>query len=246
MPTLRSRTTLGAALAALLVWSCAHAPNPRLVQAEQELRAAETDPVVTEHAPLLLEDARRAVAHGRQAWRAGEDEDEVNHLAYLAARRVEIARVSAQRQADIDRAAALARRPEPPPAVIVTPPATLQSLPPRPSSIVEDIHFEPERATLPEDSRAELAHAADLISAHPGVTVRVEGHADDSERDALALSVERAQQVAQELVALGVDPDRLVIRGLGIDAAIASSATPSGRQRNRRVEIVLGPVLGAR
>src|SRR5262245_48660845 len=121
MPNLAlcSRTTLGAALVAVLLWGCAHARNPQLVQAEQELRAAETDPVVTEHAPLLLEDARRALVHGQQAWRAGADEDEVDHLAYLAARRVEIARVSAQRQADIDRAAVLARRPEPPPAVIV-------------------------------------------------------------------------------------------------------------------------------
>jgi outer membrane protein OmpA-like peptidoglycan-associated protein len=226
-------------IAAQLLWGCAHGRNPRLVQAEQEFRAAETDPVVAEHAPLLLEDARDALSRGQKAWRRGADEDEVDHLAYLAARRVEIARLSAQREADLERAEDLSRQRGSPPVVVVTPGAGTPPAVavPHAASVIEDIHFDPARVTLPSGARRDLARAVDLINAHPGVAVRVEGHADSSERNALALSAERAEQVAQELVALGVDPDRLVVRGLGIE---------SDRRSSRRVDIVLGPVLGAR
>jgi outer membrane protein OmpA-like peptidoglycan-associated protein len=213
------------------------------VQAEQQFRAAETDPVVTANAPLLLEDARQALERGQRAWRNGADEDEVDHLAYLAARRVEIARLSAQRRADVERADELSREVRSRPALALAPPA---SVPLHPSSIVEDIHFDSDRTTLPEGSRAELAHAADWITAHPGVAILVEGHADATERESLTLSVQRAEQVAQELVALGVDPDRITLRALGAGDPVASSATASGRQRNRRVEIVVSPVVSPR
>ncbi len=72
--------------------------------------------------------------------------------------------------------------------------------------------------------------------------MRIDGHADESEREALELSELRAAEVARALIEEGVAPSRIVTRGFGATAPVASNSTAAGRQRNRRVEIVLDPV----
>jgi outer membrane protein OmpA-like peptidoglycan-associated protein len=64
------------------------------------------------------------------------------------------------------------------------------------------------------------------------------GSADHNQR----LSERRAGSVAQYLNSQGVQGQRIVARGMGKNYPIASNETPDGRQRNRRVEIVLTPV----
>jgi outer membrane protein OmpA-like peptidoglycan-associated protein len=57
-----------------------------------------------------------------------------------------------------------------------------------------------------------------------------------------ALSVRRAQSVADYLMSREVIPERLVVTGRGPSQPIASNDTPEGRALNRRVEIVLTPL----
>lgn len=56
------------------------------------------------------------------------------------------------------------------------------------------------------------------------------------------LSEQRAMSVSQYLGSREVLPERLVTRGVGPDAPIASNDTPEGRALNRRVEIILTPL----
>jgi len=56
------------------------------------------------------------------------------------------------------------------------------------------------------------------------------------------LSEQRATSVSRYLESREVLPERLVIRGVGPDAPIASNDTPEGRALNRRVEIILTPL----
>jgi outer membrane protein OmpA-like peptidoglycan-associated protein len=224
-------------LLALSLAACAHHPSPDLLRAEGDVRAAEADPLVAEHAPLLLQDARADLERAQRADRRGADEAELDHLAYLASRRVEIARVSAEKHDDLERAAELAR--EPAPVVVVTPL-------PEPSVGVEEVFFAPERSAISEPERTDLARVASLIIEHPGRSVRIDGHADASERDALDLSEERASEVARTLIEEGVPPARIVTRGFGATVPAASDATAAGRERNRRVEVVLETLVGAR
>ena len=74
--------------------------------------------------------------------------------------------------------------------------------------------------------------------------VDVVGHTDStgSRETNQSLSEQRAVSVAQYLTSQQVEPQRLVTRGLGPDAPIASNDTPEGRALNRRVEIILTPV----
>ena len=55
------------------------------------------------------------------------------------------------------------------------------------------------------------------------------------------LSTARAVQVARFLVAQGVKPEELSAAGYGEFDPIAPNAEPSGRARNRRIEITLQP-----
>lgn len=228
--------SLGALVLAAGLVACAHEPNVSLARAEAEYRAAASDPLVLAHAPLLLEDARDALDRGLRAQRAGDDAEEVDHLAYLASRRVEIARVAAERDADVARADELSRSLDP---VVVDPPRV-------PPATVEEVFFEPERSRLPDGARAELARVASVLEARPERWVRIEGHADETEREGRRLSEERAAEVGRALIEAGVEPERISIRGFGASEPAASSVTTSGRAMNRRVEVYLTPVVGAR
>lgn len=71
--------------------------------------------------------------------------------------------------------------------------------------------------------------------------IELVGHSDSTGPEAanVALSLTRAQRVADYLIARGVDGDRLVLSGAGSAEPIADNATRLGRERNRRVEFRL-------
>jgi outer membrane protein OmpA-like peptidoglycan-associated protein len=81
-----------------------------------------------------------------------------------------------------------------------------------------------------------------------GYCFQIEGHTDAIGSDAYndALSQRRAESVVRHLSRqLGVDPNQLVTVGRGKSQPIASNDSESGRQRNRRVQIVnLGSRIG--
>ncbi len=104
-----------------------------------------------------------------------------------------------------------------------------------------DVLFDTASATLTRDAMRPLDQLADYLKAHPERRVTIEGYTDSqgSETMNLALSEQRATAVLDALRDRGVPVDRLVARGMGESQPVASNATAAGRQRNRRVEIVL-------
>jgi len=91
-----------------------------------------------------------------------------------------------------------------------------------------------------------LNATADALTRHPGATVAVVGHTDSDpiiksgweSNDALSLA--RAQRVAQVLSDNGVDKNRISIDGQGFRSPlIANERGPSDKARNRRVEIMI-------
>lgn len=104
-----------------------------------------------------------------------------------------------------------------------------------------DVFFASGQAALKTELRGSLGPVYEFIQRDPGKLVRIEGHTDDRGADDAnqRLSERRAQSVADALIALGADPGRLQVVGLGENAPIADNATPEGRARNRRVEVVL-------
>lgn len=74
-----------------------------------------------------------------------------------------------------------------------------------------------------------------------GEKVRITGHTDSSGSDSFnqSLGERRARAMADYLMALGLESKAIVMRSFGEAEPIATNETPEGRQRNRRVEVVL-------
>lgn len=86
-----------------------------------------------------------------------------------------------------------------------------------------------------------VQQVAQILAAHPRLTVEVDGYTDDSVSPAQAenLSYERAEAVRDDLVRAGVPAGQATARGCGSSRPLTSNATAEGRIENRRVEIVI-------
>jgi outer membrane protein OmpA-like peptidoglycan-associated protein len=104
-----------------------------------------------------------------------------------------------------------------------------------------DILFDVGEATLRSDARMTLAKLAGILLIMPDLNVRIEGHTDSTGSAALnqSLSERRAGAVFDLLAAQGVSSSRMTRFGYGLDRPIADNSTAQGRQRNRRVELII-------
>jgi peptidoglycan-binding protein ArfA len=86
-----------------------------------------------------------------------------------------------------------------------------------------------------------LIQVSGRLKACPTAHATINGFSDNSGVEAInvALSSQRAQRVADFLVANGVAGAVLVVKGLGSVNPVASNDTVEGRAKNRRVEIVV-------
>jgi outer membrane protein OmpA-like peptidoglycan-associated protein len=103
-----------------------------------------------------------------------------------------------------------------------------------------DVLFQFNSSQLNSGARStvfDIARAVSRSNRH----ISVEGHTDSvgSYDYNEQLSRERAQNVGFELQSQGVSSRRISIRGYGESRPVASNATASGRQKNRRVEVVI-------
>jgi hypothetical protein len=81
---------------------CGVVRNPALEYAREVYQKARQDPVIVRHAAAALDRAGRTLEEADRLWTKEQDIPEVEHLAYIAEKRVEIARVTAQRRLAVD------------------------------------------------------------------------------------------------------------------------------------------------
>ena len=115
-----------------------------------------------------------------------------------------------------------------------------------------DVLFGVDSAVIDADGRSTLEDVASVLSEYKKTAVVVQGHTDStgSEEHNQELSERRAHSVRNYLVSRGVDADRMAAVGMGEGYPVASNDSESGRQENRRVDILLkaaaGPLRGGR
>ena len=112
-----------------------------------------------------------------------------------------------------------------------------------------DVLFDTGRFDLRPPTREALARLSGVVLAHPGLMLAVEGHTDSTGSDEVnqKLSEQRAEAVRGYLVQQGLSSEAITAVGYGKTMAVADNATAEGRQKNRRVELVVsGEVIGVR
>jgi outer membrane protein OmpA-like peptidoglycan-associated protein len=243
--------------AGLLLVACA---APMIVpqgadSARNKLTQLQADPQLASRAPVEIKDAELAV---QAAEEPQADPALARHRVLIADRKVDIARAWAQtrlleeqraalseqgatarldsrtREVDLARreTAELQRQIE-----AMNAKATDRGL----VLTLGDVLFATGRAELREGAVRNLDQLAAFLRQYPERTAIIEGHTDSvgSASSNLVLSQRRADSVEQYLIRQGVGANRLHATGRGQDYPVAENDTASGRQQNRRVEIII-------
>lgn len=104
------------------------------------------------------------------------------------------------------------------------------------------ISFRAGRTELPADARGLLESLGEFLALYPQTRVAVEGHTDATGKEDknIELSKARAEAVMGFLAdQSGVSAERMTSSGLGSAQPIASNNSRSGREQNRRIDVVL-------
>ncbi|PKN76686.1 MAG: hypothetical protein CVU52_03655 [Deltaproteobacteria bacterium HGW-Deltaproteobacteria-10] len=111
---------------------------------------------------------------------------------------------------------------------------------PMPTCFSSIIEFDTDSSRIEDNYRDEMQAAAEYLVKYGTAKLNIVGHTDNigSEEYNMALSLRRAQSVGNYLVEqLGINPQRLNVRGAGSLNPVADNDTPEGRRQNRNVLI---------
>ncbi|HVZ31487.1 MAG TPA: OmpA family protein [Polyangiaceae bacterium] len=108
--------------------------------------------------------------------------------------------------------------------------------------------FDSGSAELSKDGEETMVRVAKILRGVPRHRFLVGGHTDNvpvakEYKSNWELSAARALQVTDTLIAHGVPPKRLVLAGYSEYDPVASNSSEAGRQKNRRIEIILEPYV---
>jgi outer membrane protein OmpA-like peptidoglycan-associated protein len=201
-------------------------------QAQEERRRAE-------RARADAEAARQAALAAQQSALQQQQQAQAQaQQAQLAAQQAEQARMQAEQEKEQTRARLTEQLNE-----------VLQTRQTARGIIVDmpDVLFDTGKYNLKPGARERLAKVAGILLAYPDLHIAVEGHTDSTGTAEFnqRLSQERAGAVRQYLIAQGVKDQDISAQGFGEDQPVATNDTATGRQLNRRVELVVtGQAIG--
>jgi outer membrane protein OmpA-like peptidoglycan-associated protein len=263
---MNAKLTIGSALA-LVLGACASTPMPTaaLDAARTAVRSAEANPNVAQYDAIDLETAKRELDIAETAATKNRAAD-VGQPAYLATQNARLAQARAaakaddarvaQGQVERDRIQLAARNREIENARIAAQAANAQST--ALQSEIDalkaqqterglvmtfgDLLFDTGKAELNPGAKPRLDQLAQFLTEHPTRQVEIDGFTDNVGGEVFnkELSATRANAVETALVRRGIDPSRIHTAAYGKAFPVASNSDPSGRQLNRRVEVVIG------
>lgn len=105
----------------------------------------------------------------------------------------------------------------------------------------DNLTFETNSASITAAAQQNVNDLIQIMQAYPSLNIRVEGNTDSTGPEALndPLSADRADAVKAALVKAGIDASRIATRERGETKPVASNETEAGRQKNRRIDIVV-------
>jgi len=119
-------------------------------------------------------------------------------------------------------------------------PAEIVNTPRGPSLTLKNVLFDFEESGLRSEAYDTVSKAVTYLQANPERKALVEGHTDHTGPELFnqMLSQQRSESVKNALIDQGIAAARIQTKGLGESTPIADNASLSGRQANRRVEIL--------
>ena len=108
-------------------------------------------------------------------------------------------------------------------------------------SASDKVLFATNESTLTPEAQKIVEHIGQVLISIQVERIRIDGHTDSEGAVAYneQLSLRRATAVANTLTGVGLSPQAIKVRGLGMSAPIADNRTAEGRMQNRRVAIVI-------
>jgi len=95
------------------------------------------------------------------------------------------------------------------------------------------------------NAESKMTQLSQLLVSNPDYRITIESHTDNrgTPDELQTLTRERAQAIADRIVNSGADEGRVEAKGMGAALPVAANTTVANRAKNRRVEIVLTPLL---
>ncbi len=264
IPINTANTLTAATVASLLLAGCSGAPlRPEGAdQVRGKLTQLQSDAQLASRAPVALKDAELAV---RAAEKPQQERDKGEHLVFIADRKVDIAFALAEsrllidqrkilqeeranmlldsRTREADRARMEASAAQGQTDALRQQIAELNAKDTERGLVVTlgDLLFDTGKAELKSGATRNLTKLAVFLNTYKDRSVLIEGHTDNvgSEHSNLLLSQQRAESVKSWLENQGIASHRLVASGKGESSPVAGNESGSGRQLNRRVEVVI-------
>jgi outer membrane protein OmpA-like peptidoglycan-associated protein len=112
---------------------------------------------------------------------------------------------------------------------------------------MSDVLFDTGKYSLKPGAREKLAKVAGILLSYPGLNIAVGGYTDNVGGNAMnqTLSENRAGSVRDYLVQQGVATGSVSATGFGNSLPVATNDNATGRQQNRRVELLVsGEAIG--
>lgn len=237
-------------MTSLILVACSSTPKAPdgAADVRNKLTRLQSDSQLATRAPVAIKSADAAVA---EAEKPREDTAYSQHLVYIADRKVETAIALAQarlledQRKEISGQAAqaqLASRTEEVDALR----RQLTELNAKKTErglviTLGDVLFETGKADLKAAATGNLSKLAGLLAQYPTRSVVIEGHTDNVGTDSFnhTLSQSRADSVKAFLLRQGIASNRITAFGKGESSPVADNSSESGRQMNRRVEVII-------
>lgn len=249
---------IAVAVASALLIACATTSKPEGADnVRAKLTQLQSDPQLASRAPVAIKDAEEAV-RAAEVPQKSSDAELGKHLVFIADRKIDTASALAQQQLLVDQRKTLSEQRETARLDSRTQEADaakiksadlqkqLDELNAKKTDrgivvTLGDVLFDTGKSDLKGGALANLGKLASVLNQYPDRTVVIEGHTDSVGSDDynLGLSQRRADAVRVYLVSQGVASSRLEASGKGKGSPVAGNDTATGRQQNRRVEVII-------
>lgn len=106
------------------------------------------------------------------------------------------------------------------------------------NTLAEMVFFDYDQSDIRGDMQDVLNRKVAIMRTNPGLTLRIEGHADErgTVEYNLALSLRRANTVRDYMTGFGIDASRLEVTGYGEERPLEQGSNEEAWSRNRRAE----------